>query len=806
MAHAVPDTYRPAGGNWVNYCGVLGGIPLYTTRAGSVINPYSGAPATIRTAFNAAATGNYVELAAGTFHINAIMELNASGVELRGQVNEDGSPATIINYTGGGDRLTHLRATGWDLTNAGQFSSRAITLPVPGGLRGVTTVTLASVPTGLVVDQIMFVSSDMVFNGDTPSSDFLGHEHAQIVRVTDISGSDVSFTPAINADYLTGTVTVYYRTLNASIKRSGLRNLKFTGGAGHYIGFSGADECWAVNCETENGPANANHIHPYGSYRLEIRRHNAHGIAGNSNSAYCISPIQCSQMLVEDSHFHNVPNIIAIFGTNGSAFVNNYVHDLPYGDNPNWLSQIIFFHGGHSHFNLFEGNRFPASHSDNFGNTSSRRNVFFRNRMIGWDETPAPTGKTDNTKCFALDDINVDLAIVGNVLGKQGYHDEYERTDNEFANDAIFYRNAVMTGLVRKGNYNTVDDAVPASEALGGDTVPNSYIHTEKPSYFGFLPWPIVDPTNFAQSDNVQNLPAAYRAINNSVPPAIAGDILTLTQRANSGPVTELVKRAAVVAGVAGTLTREVIHHSGRYPSQPENGYVYAKHGAADKHAYVFRGTLTLEEALALLPSNAVMFSDAFAGDGALSGSWTVEAGTCERVADVFQTSTLSSYSNNVAIFTGTPCVSVDQYAKVSMDCGSDGTRFPSVMFRFSDAASPFYGVQPNATGGEIGWNYYTDAATFGGVIGAGSFAVGATDTWGFTVSGTGSATVVRGWQNPVADSPDSMLLWDGAAPDVEITADPGVHAVDTGFFIGLGGEHHSSQNIKLDNFHGGNL
>lgn len=44
------------------------------------------------------------------------------------------------------------------------------------------------------------------------------------------------------------------------------------------------------------------------------------------------------------------------------------------------------------------------------------------------------------------------------------------------------------------------------------------------------------------------------------------------------------------------------MQHSGDYPSQPENDFVYAKHGSAEKHVFVFPGTITLEEAIAARP------------------------------------------------------------------------------------------------------------------------------------------------------------------------------------------------------------
>lgn len=79
--------------------------------------------------------------------------------------------------------------------------------------------------------------------------------------------------------------------------------------------------------------------------------------------------------------------------------------------------------------------------------------------------------------------------------------------------------------------------------------------------------------------------------------PGSLADFARMNQTANTDPVTELVRRAAVVNGVAGTIADAIIHHSGPYPRHPEKGYAYAKHGTPQKYAYVFPGTLTLGQA-----------------------------------------------------------------------------------------------------------------------------------------------------------------------------------------------------------------
>jgi hypothetical protein len=77
--------------------------------------------------------------------------------------------------------------------------------------------------------------------------------------------------------------------------------------------------------------------------------------------------------------------------------------------------------------------------------------------------------------------------------------------------------------LFRKGNYNYFDKAIPAAEALGTDTLPNSLFRTSKPAFFATLPWPPFDPANPNPARTA--IPAGYRFINGTNPPA--GKILS---------------------------------------------------------------------------------------------------------------------------------------------------------------------------------------------------------------------------------------------------------------------------------------
>ena len=99
---------------------------------------------------------------------------------------------------------------------------------------------------------------------------------------------------------------------------------------------------------------------------------------------------------------------------------------------------------------------------------------------------------------------------------------------------------------VRIANYNAIINGIPIVEALiAGQVLVPSYLYSAKPSWFGTLPWPWCEPTNFAQSNDPTKLPAGYRAIKGVSPgqgPALG--------RSRTGP-RSFVRHSSVGFGVA---------------------------------------------------------------------------------------------------------------------------------------------------------------------------------------------------------------------------------------------------------------
>lgn len=535
------------GGTWAGKVGVEGGIPSAAwTQAGSTIAAYGssgtpGSPATINSAITAAGANEYVLLGAGTFFLNAAIEIDESGVELRGSVDANGVPTTIIDFRGGSEKIL-IQGASWDLSTNGQFTRRAVT---SGVTRGSTSVVLASAPTGLSAGMIMFLSgTDAVGDDNDFYSLYSTDPFYQIVRVTDVTASTVTFNDPINADYLTsGNCQVGYRTAaGATIRKSGVRNLSLLRGGGtggHYLKFAGTDECWAYNIKTYEVPSSTYHCYLYGTYRTEIRHCDMAHMANLTNSTYCIFAQGSTGWLIEDNYFHDSPNVMPYQACGGGAFTYNYVNDLPY-DPADFLSQIVFAHGGHNHYNIFEGNWLATGYHNAGG--SAVNQTWFRNRMRGYDATGLKTG---NTKCLTIEHGGemTGFTYAGNVLGEDGYHttvsSTFSGTSGNFAEGIIYMLHDDVVDFQKFGNYNTVNDAVPAGEAVGGgDALVTSYLHVTKPSWFASLPWPWVNPSNYGQSNNRLNLPAGYRAANGFALMA-GGTVTGLTTVANLTLATE---------------------------------------------------------------------------------------------------------------------------------------------------------------------------------------------------------------------------------------------------------------------------
>lgn len=197
-------------------------------------------------------------------------------------------------------------------------------------------------------------------------------------------------------------------------------------------------------------------------------------------------------------------------------------------------------------------------------------------------------------------------------------------------------------------------------------------------------------------------------------------------------------------------------------------------------------------------------FSDDFAGTGALGANWTVSAGAADRSSDKFRIQT-GSFANVIAVY-NTSAGSLTQYQRFTL---SANNQYPWMIFRYTDASSPFYALLYDGVSGEVYWYHHANAASSGTQIGTAQDTGGDMTgvVTGITLTGTGANTDIRIWRG-ITGLPSSVTDWNGdTTPDATyLTTDPGAFAVDTGQIVGIGGQQSVANNVTLDDWAAGGL
>jgi len=526
----------PSGGTWTNKVGVLGGIPDTSTMTRYTNFSSSATAAMIQAAVNACPSNQVVFCSNGTYTISTSISIDRDGVVIVGGTNSDGTPGAIFNNTAT-NTITIGATSGWNTADSANWTTRNIS---SGNTRGSTSIVVATAPTGLAAGMIMWLlaPSSAAVRG-SGFSDFFGTRPAsQIVTVASVSGTTVTFDPPVNQDYWTGTAIIAYHATGDTRHKSGLENIKLwrSGGTlasfGYYVQMNGTDQCWLKNCRFYWVGHSTYMVYLYACNRTEIRRCHMDkaDLGTDASSTYAIVQQQCSGTWVEDNYFHNMANMMPVFGMSCSAFTYNYVNDLPYSTlSPDWLSQIVYYHGSHNAYNLFEGNWCAAHYNDH--TPGSKNTLYFRERGRGWDATPSPNGKQSNSEFMNEDAVSDGISyhenavIAGCVLGETNSVFHHTAWSNSVSGLPIIgLRAQSWASLKVTNNYAWVSNAVLSGLAAGQELVKSYIYFDQRPSYWGGAqPWPWVDPTNTAKSlasYTYTNFPAGYRSLFITNPPA----------------------------------------------------------------------------------------------------------------------------------------------------------------------------------------------------------------------------------------------------------------------------------------------
>jgi hypothetical protein len=522
-ADVVPSANIPPAG-WVPgvTVGVEGGIPTgwtsaTTISAGSTIS-------TINSAISSSANDRVVDLAAGNFASSTTsLLINRDRVILRGATNAQGVPTTRLIFTDGSltDGIILLaKSSSYPMNNWAGVNSATIASDLTVGQSNVTLSGVSGLAVGQPIwfdvpyeDSLLWYSTPPCPTGEGGNIAWnrSGRMPLHGAKVKAIVGNTVEFWPPIAHPYfdaLGSNGAWWHGSGSANIlSKVGLENLiiDFDGtGANHVIQFINAADCWMRNIYLTNAPSGGAHIRTSYSINIEVRDCFTRKHMSVGSATYAVWALYSSGLLVENNIFYDTPCAIGFQASFYSVVGYNFVRKMPYSA-PAWLPESVMFgHGGHVNFVLVEGNRLPSIWADHTHGNGSY-NTFSRNYVTGSDPDES---KTDNTDCVNIESGNPNFVFAGNNFGTQGYHTSYETT-----NDRRIYQ--LDNAVTRIYNWNSVNDAVPASEAIGGSTIRDSYYLTSSGLEHGLLgdgPYygPDVTPLSVSDSD----IPAGYRFAN----------------------------------------------------------------------------------------------------------------------------------------------------------------------------------------------------------------------------------------------------------------------------------------------------
>ena len=519
---------------WQGTVGVPGGIPNRTTIYKT--ESTGASESTIQADLNSCPSNQVVLLSAGTYTFSSTLTI-PSYVTLRGA----GMGSTVINASSV-DYVIKATASFSDdfgspvtanhVSWASNYGQNATTLTLSANnLAGGAE----SVPVGniVMIDQLSDANCDasggyglqgVWWSIANPTSGADRYQH-EIAYVTAKNGHTITIDPPIRyANYSTSSSPqVWFEASSGPVKFAGIENLSVhnTGGnnSTHGIGLQYSYGCWILNC----GESNFRYgLSEYFSVRCEIRHCTIGGLSGSGDD-YDFSLYYTGGCLFEDNVVANFDNAFLLESCIGDAFTYNYTTNTSRSaQGGNMTSGDFASHGGNNAMNLLEGNTFIQVSLDN-GWGSAFGFVLFRNRIQGWD----PSHTAYGNYVAAIDDysMNRNMTFVGNVLGTSGKNTVYE-TQGTGANLVYLTQLSiggvtpspdpvVETSMIRAMNWTSAT-TTNGGLVTGGYTsadLPASLLYSSKPSNFGNLTWPPVDPTNPSYSSSLTNIPAGYRFI-----------------------------------------------------------------------------------------------------------------------------------------------------------------------------------------------------------------------------------------------------------------------------------------------------
>ena len=519
--------------------GVPGGIDQYlsggarqrTTLVDVTKSPYNAdrtgatdAAKAIQSAIDAAPAGSVVYLPAGKYRCDSTLSIsfNKDGITLRG----DGASTIIDSRAGTGISVGCASDYSWSWPTTGNVVTAGLT-------KGSSTITIGDT-SEFTVGRLLRFS----FQNDSkiPVVHVSGYDYVrhQMSIVTARTSNTVTFSPALYEDYSSSTKVNVAQLQTDYVGVEDL-TIDFSNGTATFgVQFEQCYGCWVKNVRVTKSSNYAFFL--YDSARCEIRKSFADqrkSEGTNGGGVLCNTSSAC---LVEDNILYKFFPLIEINqGSSGNVFAYNFCYDSDvYGG---MGAGIDSNHGPHNSYNLFEGNLAPNIQCDGYFGGASRDTVF-RN----WFHATSPA--ISSGWAISLNRFTRDYSLVGNVFGSSSANAAYSFGNPNMGNSSstgtaqpskgIWWADwgktpgpagfqekdlDVEASSVRKGNY-VFGTGIPSDEGLGSDVIPSSLYRSSKPSWFGSLAWPAVNPTNTGNLSH-EMIPAGYRWVHGTDAPGI---------------------------------------------------------------------------------------------------------------------------------------------------------------------------------------------------------------------------------------------------------------------------------------------
>lgn len=541
--HAQPWTPILESSRAIDWSSVgVGGIPARTTICAHLTSAASLAE--INAALSSCPKEQTVLLAAGTYAIPGTIHI-PSNVTLRGV----GANLTILNATG---------RNGGDVVSMGTESVPYSPVRITGGATAGSTRIVVDSAFRIAAGKYLAIAetnnpSFVSSVGSQANCDWCDGwtgkgslSRGQIVEVTGVKGDTITISPGLYSPYTNNPVAVPF---NMAVNHAGVEDLQvYANNTGYSasFGMSQCAYCWIKGVESnysDNDP-----VEVYWSYRDEIRDNyfsNSYVHKPGAHDSGIHIAYKTSASLIENNILERMRASFDLgWGQAGNVFGYNYTMGEFIADAPDAVIGGFRFHGGHSQFDLFEGNIVTQIDEDSVWGTTSHITAF-RNWLVGTSRVCNPqygratvscSGSNGHYAFQAARAIQISYLaslnnFVGNLLGSAqmqsltgyfkhplaqvafteypsprdydhvaygwtfgygSYVDNGSGTGCDGAKPPCHFAGGTVSNFFH-GNYNNIDGstkwAVGVSHAL-----PPSFYLPKKPSWWGALPYPSIGP------------------------------------------------------------------------------------------------------------------------------------------------------------------------------------------------------------------------------------------------------------------------------------------------------------------------